>query len=493
MFWIFELANNHQGDVKHAFKIIDEFAKLKDEFDLNAAVKLQFRNLDTFIHKDYVDSDLKFVKRFRDTRLSLEQFKEIVEYIRSKGFATMATPFDNESIETHKQLNVDVLKIASCSIDDWPLLEEVSKVNKRIIISTAGASMETLRRVYNMFKAQESDFAFMHCVGEYPTPHTNANLKRISLLRREFKDIEVGFSTHESPTNTSLVNYASCLGASIVEKHVGMRTDKYELNQYSLTPDDMRKVLVDYYTFVESLNGTSPVEKASLNSLKRGAFAKRDIEAGTHLDPDDVYYAMPQIDIDQLNASNATEVFEGLAGITIKKDSPILRSDFVTQAIKSGLAEQYFTEVKKSLSKANLLNGIKRSDVELSAHYGIENFAETGATIINKINREYCKKLIVMLKGQKHPWHKHIIKEEAFELLHGDCTLVLRTDELQSTIELEKGVPHVILRGMDHSFFTKNGCIVEEVSTTHVKGDSVYADPTINKLSVSDRKVYLND
>ena len=80
MFYIFEMANNHMGSVDHAKKIIDDFADLAKRKNINAGVKLQFRNLDTFIHPDYQDrNDLKYVKRFNETRLSKEQFTNIVQ------------------------------------------------------------------------------------------------------------------------------------------------------------------------------------------------------------------------------------------------------------------------------------------------------------------------------------------------------------------------------------------------------------------------------
>ena len=43
MFYIFEMANNHQGSVQHAKYIIDEFSEVANETGVNAAVKLQFR------------------------------------------------------------------------------------------------------------------------------------------------------------------------------------------------------------------------------------------------------------------------------------------------------------------------------------------------------------------------------------------------------------------------------------------------------------------
>ena len=122
MFYIFEMANNHQGSVKHAKKIIDNFSDLARKTGITAGIKLQFRQLDTFIHDDYKTSDLKFVKRFNSTRLTKSEFSDILGYIKLKGLVTIATPFDNESIPWIYDLGVSVVKVASCSIDDWPLL-----------------------------------------------------------------------------------------------------------------------------------------------------------------------------------------------------------------------------------------------------------------------------------------------------------------------------------------------------------------------------------
>ena len=90
-----------------------------------------------------------------------------------------------------------------------------------------------------------------------------------------------------------------------------------------------------------------------------------------------------------------------------------------------------------------------------------------------------------MLSNQSHPTHYHLQKEECFELLDGDCTLTLNGRD----IELKKGIPILINRKVRHSFRTKKGCIIEEVSTTHIKGDSIYEDLSINKLELKDRKI----
>ena len=276
MFYIFEMANNHQGSVSHAKKIIDDFAALANKYELNAGVKLQFRNLDTFIHPNYKNSDLKYVKRFNDTRLNEDQFGEIVSYIKEKGLMSVSTPFDNESLPLFDKLGVEVLKIASCSVDDWPLLEEVSDINRKIIISTGGATIKHLNKVYNLFKKKGRDFAFLHCIAEYPTPLSNAFLGRIKKLKEEFPDIEIGYSTHESPKLKSVSPYAVAMGATILEKHVGKVTDTISLNDYSCTVDEMETVVKEIEFYNIAFAGEFSTSEA-LTSLKRGVYLKRDI------------------------------------------------------------------------------------------------------------------------------------------------------------------------------------------------------------------------
>jgi len=482
VFYIFEMANNHQGSVEHAKKIVDSFSDLAKKHDIKAAVKLQFRQLDTFIHNDFKKSDLKFVKRFNETRLTKEEFKEIIDYTESKGLVSMATPFDNESIPWLDDLSVSVLKVASCSIDDWVLLKELATINKKIIISTGGASMETLKSVYELFRHNKRDFVFMHCIGEYPTPHGNSNLKRIGQLRKLFPEIEIGISTHESPDADSVVPLAVAMGCSVIEKHVGVETDSISLNGYSNTPEQMEKTIEKIKWAQESIHGESKKEKAALLSLKRGVYAKRNIAKGETLSEDDFYFAMP-VQEGQLNVSDINKLVGAQAPVSMEVGE-MVSSNVIRDKEKSKKVSKIISASKEILNRANIaLSGTEKA--EISCHFGLDKFSSIGALIIDKVNREYCKKLIVMTPSQGHPTHHHIQKEEAFELLTGDCTLVLENRE----IKMKKGKPVVIARGIKHSFSTSEGCVIEEISTTHIPGDSVYEDPTINSLKLEERKI----
>tara|TARA_R100001594_G_scaffold61044_2_gene95059 strand:+ start:3306 stop:4766 length:1461 start_codon:yes stop_codon:yes gene_type:complete len=481
------MANNHMGSVDHAKNIIDDFGTLVKKYKLNASIKLQFRQLDTFIHPDYKNSDLKYVKRFNETRLTKDQFAEIINYIKSAGMKSMATPFDNESLYWLDELDVDIVKIASCSIDDWPLLEEVAKINKKIIISTAGAHFDTLKKVYRLFKKYKRDFAFMHCVGEYPTPIENSNLNRVKLLQDMFPDIEIGFSTHESPDMESITPYAVAMGCTIIEKHIGVPTDDIKLNAYSCTPEQIEKLILQLNTLDIASNPTIPyhertVELDSLKNLKRGMYLNKDLKKGDNITRDDVYFAMPVQDL-QLNASDVYDVVGKVVQSDMRKNDGVY-SFSITSEEREQIISEIKTKIIKLLENANITITDK-DKVQLSAHYGLEEFSNIGCTIIDKVNREYCKKILVVLPGQSHPVHHHIKKEETFELLDGDCIINMNGTD----IELVKGEPKIIFRGVKHSFRSKNGCVVEEVSTTHHLNDSKYQDSNISKLQLSERKI----
>lgn len=129
---ILEMANNHMGDINHAKKIIKEYSDITKRFNknINFAIKFQFRDLKTYLHKDFLKKRDKYVSRFIETELSEDEWEKIIKYAKQK-FMTICTPFDEISVQKVVKYNFDYLKIASCSIDEWPLLEYIAKVAKK--------------------------------------------------------------------------------------------------------------------------------------------------------------------------------------------------------------------------------------------------------------------------------------------------------------------------------------------------------------------------
>lgn len=486
--FIFEMANSHQGSVEHGIDIIKEMGRIARKHNIKAAVKLQYRNLDTFIHPDYKGrTDVKHIPRFMSTRLNFEQFSQLVDAIRDEGLIAMSTPFDEDGIDWCMDQGIDVIKIASCSALDWPLLEKASTTGKPLIISTGGKSLSDIDKLYNFFTHKKCDFAFLHCVAEYPAPFEHLQLDFIDRMNKRYRDVTIGYSGHEAPDDNTVPMLAIAKGAKILERHVGLPTETITLNAYSMNPAQADK-WVEASLMAKTICTTkkendkyiSQEELDSLNSLMRGVYCKRDIKKGEVLSINDVFFAMP-CNSKQMNSG---EFYEGIeVSRDYAKNEELHEPKKITP---TKIARSVVHDAKGMLYEAGIALG-EEFEVELSHHYGMQHFRQTGAIIISVINREYCKKLIIVLPGQKHPVHSHKVKEETFQLLYGDLTV-----DIEGKVkELRPGDMQTVLRGEKHSFTSSKGAIFEEVSTTHVRNDSYYQDSKISRLDPMERKTVL--
>ena len=487
--FIFEMANSHQGSVEHGIDIIEAMGKIARKYNIKAAVKLQYRDMDTFIHQDFKEkTDIPHIPRFMSTRLKYDQFTELVSAIRKEGMIAMSTPFDETGVDWCMDQGLDIIKIASCSALDWPLLTKVAATKKPIIISTGGKTISDIDKIYNFFSHKNCKFSFLHCIAEYPAPLDSLQLNFIDRMKRRYRGIEIGYSGHEDPDDNIVPMLAIAKGANILERHVGLPTETIQLNAYSMNPEQadkwVRSALLARTicaTKKENDKYVSQNELDSLRSLERGVYAKRQIKKGDPISEMDVYYAMP-CQKKQLTSGEFKD------GMIASKD--YLANEIITEQPKItgvGIVRNAIHDAKGMLYEAGIALG-NDFEVELSHHYGMQHFRTNGAIIINIINREYCKKYIIVLPGQQHPSHAHRIKEETFQVLYGDL-------EVQMEGEVEKklrpGDIQTVLRGEYHSFSSVNGAIFEEVSTQHMKSDSYYKDPEVNKLDPIERKTFL--
>ena len=105
--FVLEIANNHWGCVDRGVKIIKDFAKVIRFNNVKAAIKIQIRDVDNFIHKDFHNSkDIRYIKKTMDTKLSKESYAKLVETIKENSCITMATPFDEKSVHDCVDLRI---------------------------------------------------------------------------------------------------------------------------------------------------------------------------------------------------------------------------------------------------------------------------------------------------------------------------------------------------------------------------------------------------
>jgi len=89
-----------------------------------------------------------------------------------------------------------------------------------------------------------------------------------------------------------------------------------------------------------------------------------------------------------------------------------------------------------------------------------------------------------MFNKQKHPAQFHKKKKETFFILFGKIKLVItKRNKVKFTSILNVGDIVTLSRYDIHEFqcVSKNGSVIEELSTTSINNDSFYLDNKINK------------
>lgn len=442
--FILDIANNHNGSVQRAKEIINQHHYIPAN---RAVFKLQLRNLSTYIHPDYRES--KQARRFLDTRLYDDDMKEIAWHVRKNGYMLATTPFDEDSVDLALSLQSDIIKIASCSAADWPLINVAAETGLPMVFSTGGLDISQIDNIVSFCEHKGIDFAIHHCVSIYPTSLGECALGRIAELKGRYPGITIGWSTHEDPRRTDIIKVAYALGARLFERHISIG----EMNAYSSDPDQISEW---YSAWLEVQQMMRPHQSPT---IEKEAGNLAPLQRGKYPDGSLVIPARGTLEWDK---------------------GHVAPTEHQTPA---SVIKQAVHEIKAILNYAGV-HLPPEWETEFSHHYGPLHFRSTGVTMVDIVNRHYAKKILIMLPGQHHPSHYHKIKDETFCLLWGDLTVDIDGKEHK----LVPGEIITVAPGTWHSFWSEGGCVVEEVSTTSISGDSVYKDPAINNLRPDERK-----
>ena len=299
--FVLELANNHWGRLERGFKIIDHFAKVVHDNGIHAAIKLQFRDVGSFIHDGHRHrEDSRYIKKVAATELSWDDLRKMVDRVRAHGLVTMATPFDEVSVDKCVEFDVEVLKIASSDIRDRILIEKMASTGKPVIASSGGSNLEDVDRLVAFFAERNIPFALNHCVSLYPSTDSELEINQIDFLRSRFPQTVIGFSTHEMTDWASSVMIAYAKGARTFERHVDIDMDGVPVSSYCTLPEQADVWFKAFKKAKEMCGAPGLVKRAApekeiryLDELVRGVYSRYDLKAGHILTPDDVFLAVP--------------------------------------------------------------------------------------------------------------------------------------------------------------------------------------------------------
>ena len=315
-----EVSANHSNSLKKIYKIIDIAKEIKmeaikfqtfhlDEMTLNLN-KNEFRIKNkSFDNKKWNNRSLYSL--YKEAQLPFEWHKSIFKYAQKKGIICFSSVFDKPSLKLLKNLKCPAYKIASLESMHFPLIKEVIKEKKPIIISTGTLSIKEIEEMEHFLKKNKANYSILHCITEYPADKKNCNLKLIPFLKKKF-NCPIGFSDHTNDNVAALS--AVSLGANIIEKHFKLKkNDKTLDSKFSISPEEMEELITKSKETWLTLGKEKKIkEKRSYLNLRRSIYVTRTINDGEKISKENIKIIRPGFGLEP-------KYFNQLIGKRVKK------------------------------------------------------------------------------------------------------------------------------------------------------------------------------
>lgn len=290
---IAEAGVNHNGSIENAYRLVDaaveagidyvKFQTFKSENLVSKkASKAEYQVKNT---KDNSESQFQMLKKLE---LSHEDHEKIIHYCQSKNIKFFSTAFDLDSLKYLKDIGLELVKIPSGEITNYPYLKLAAQLFKKVIISTGMSTLEDIQKALDVFLAEgitKESITILHCNTEYPTPFRDVNLKAMLTIKNEF-GTSVGYSDHTLGIEVPVA--AVALGAEVIEKHFTLdKTMEGPDHLASLEPDELKAMVLAIRNTEEALSGNGEKVPSS-SELKNIPIGRKSIVAKTFIKKGDI-------------------------------------------------------------------------------------------------------------------------------------------------------------------------------------------------------------
>lgn len=290
---IAEIGGNHEGDFEYA----KELTQLAIESDVDY-VKFQIYTGDSLVNP--VQNPVRN-KHFKKFELTKEEYMELYNMCRNVQIGFMASVWDLSQIEWTDSI-MDIFKVGSGDLTAYPVLKEISKTGKPIILSSGLATLEEVKdciafiRSCNSIYNDPNYLSVLQCTSMYPINDASTNLNVLRTFKKEL-DIAIGYSDHTK--DSKALELSVLLGAQILEFHFTDTRDNKTFRDHhvSLTKQEV-STLIQSIQRNEILLGSFKkepleIEKEHHVTFRRAAYFNRDMKAGEIVEEKDMIYLRP--------------------------------------------------------------------------------------------------------------------------------------------------------------------------------------------------------
>jgi len=310
---IAEIGGNHEGNFDYALRLTELAIAADVDY-----IKFQMYSGDSLVSRMEGAQRNQHFKKFE---LSQEKYIQLAEMCQEAKVGFMASVWNPEYIGWIDQY-MPIYKIGSGDMTAYPVIREIAKTGKPMIISTGLANLQEVLETVEFVQGLDARYhdpdmlALLQCTSMYPISFEDANLSVMDLLRQA-TGLSIGYSDH---TEGSLaLEVAVAMGAQILEFHfTDSREGKtFRDHKVSLTKDEVID-LGQKINQIQSLLGNPlkrPLEVESEHrvSFRRAVYPAHDLAAGTIISAEDLVTLRPNHGID-------ARAFDQIIGKKLKID-----------------------------------------------------------------------------------------------------------------------------------------------------------------------------
>jgi len=300
---IAEIGVNHGGSLELAKKLIElakEGGADAAKFQTYKAETLASKHSPAYwdLTKEPTESQFLLFQKF--DAFGPDDYKALAVHCEKVGIEFVSTPFDKGAVDLLEPM-MPFFKVASADLTNTPLLRQVAKTGKPVVLSTGASTSEEVRwAVGTLREAGCKELSLLHCVLNYPTADENAHLGMITALRTEYPDLLIGYSDHTVPDHemTALCT-AYLLGAKVLEKHFTHDKSLPGNDHYhAMDVEDLKRFRsfaskIDLMIGGESSVDFVATEELSRLNARRSIVLDSDVAAGTVLVEEMLTYKRP--------------------------------------------------------------------------------------------------------------------------------------------------------------------------------------------------------
>jgi N-acetylneuraminate synthase len=303
VYFIADIAANHDGDINRAFKLIElakesgaDAAKFQN-FKAEKIVSDEgFKKLGQLSHQKNWKKSI--FETYQDASIPLDWTPLLKEKCANVGIEYCTSPYDFDSIDAVDNY-VHCYKIGSGDITWTEILEYIARKNKPVLLATGASSLEEVDRAVKVINKYNSRIVLMQCNTNYTALSDNfryINLNVLKTFKEQYPDIILGLSDHTKGFSTVLG--AIALGARIIEKHfTDDNTRDGPDHHFSMLPSiwkEMVTAVAEVYSALgDGVKRIEENEKQTAMIQRRGIYLRNSKKAGEILYKEDLEILRP--------------------------------------------------------------------------------------------------------------------------------------------------------------------------------------------------------